>query len=1018
MRKFEEWLSSITPARVRIASLVAVTALALLDHFTTQISYTLPYVLVCVLAAWGAGLRWGLTLALLTVTARSAEELLKSGMAWWIVSLNWITRFAGSAVAVALAARVAAHKRSLEQTVAARPAGLATEVAQHRETQVQLRSILERFEELAAHIPEVFWITDPAKQRMLYLSPAYEKIWGLPCQSAYDNAQSWLQSVHPEDRRRVTERLPRQVEGDYAEHYRIVQPDGTVRWICDRAFPVRDAQGCVQRLVGFSSDITELVQTQRTLREQEARLRTVVQAAPVILFALDAAGRITFQEGQGLARTGVSGGADLGLTTEQACPHVPQAIANAHRALAGEAVDEVVDFGEHSFHYRYQPQFDATGKVTGVIGVATDVTEREQARRCLRLEHDAAQALAAARTVESAAPGLLEAIGQQLGWDFTALWLREPEHGMMGIRAAWHRPMATLERFAAAVRASAPDPGVGLPGRVGASGSAIWLAELNRENLPRLWVEAQRAQLLSAAAFPIVRDGAVVGALECFSRVVRPADAGVVETLATVGMNLSQLLARKEVEQRLETQAQILACLTEGVALVEPNSAICLTNPAFDQMFGYSHGEMLGLEGWTLIDRPTEDAQTLVREAAAGALRTGRWSQELPLRKRCDGAFPSLTTLSPLRAEGPPRLVVTVLDRTARKRAEEALRASEERHRKLLELLPHACLLLDSQGRITAANPAAARLHGLAGVPEMIGQSFASFVRPDQHARARARLTQAAAGQPLPPLAYTLQRADGSPVIAEVTTIVLRDAGGAPDGFITLARDITERRRLEPEIIEISDRMQAHFGQEMHDGLCPVLVGAAFDASALHRRLAPLLPAEAPALARLSRVLEQAITDASRLSRGLFPVTLENSALAAALRELAESPDRPGGLRGRFVEEGGPVLLNHHPAAIHLFRIAQEALNNAVKHSGACQLTIRLLQAPDSLTMTVTDDGVGLPPNARSGPGLGLHIMACRARALGGELDINPLPDGGTEVRCRLPWPLVRSSPPEPALRT
>ena len=116
----------------------------------------------------------------------------------------------------------------------------------------------QRFRQLSENIHEVFWMTDPAKDKMLYISPAYEQIWGRTVQSLYDSPESWLEGIHGEDRQRVLQAaLTKQVSGLYDEEYRIVRPDGDIRWIHDKCFPVRDSKGTVYRLVGVAEDITE-----------------------------------------------------------------------------------------------------------------------------------------------------------------------------------------------------------------------------------------------------------------------------------------------------------------------------------------------------------------------------------------------------------------------------------------------------------------------------------------------------------------------------------------------------------------------------------------------------------------------------------------------------------------------------------------------------------------------------------------------------------------------------------------
>lgn len=120
-----------------------------------------------------------------------------------------------------------------------------------------LRDSEERFRQLAENIEDVFWLSDPGKMQMLYVSPAYARIWGRSCTSLLEHPASWLAGIHPEDRARVEATLPNQLLGPWEETYRIVRPDRSVRWIRDRAFPVRNAENEVYRVAGVSRDITQ-----------------------------------------------------------------------------------------------------------------------------------------------------------------------------------------------------------------------------------------------------------------------------------------------------------------------------------------------------------------------------------------------------------------------------------------------------------------------------------------------------------------------------------------------------------------------------------------------------------------------------------------------------------------------------------------------------------------------------------------------------------------------------------------
>lgn len=124
-------------------------------------------------------------------------------------------------------------------------------------SEAALRESEARYRQLTENINEVFWMTDPEKRSNYFTSPAYETVWGRSVESLLAEPKSFLESVHPEDKERVTAALPGQVTGDYDIEYRIIRPDGTLRWIRDRAFPVKDAEGKVYRVAGIAEDITE-----------------------------------------------------------------------------------------------------------------------------------------------------------------------------------------------------------------------------------------------------------------------------------------------------------------------------------------------------------------------------------------------------------------------------------------------------------------------------------------------------------------------------------------------------------------------------------------------------------------------------------------------------------------------------------------------------------------------------------------------------------------------------------------
>jgi len=166
---------------------------------------------------------------------------------------------------------------SLVRSLGARVAALESELAVARETDKQLEDSEEKFRQVTDTIDEVFWMTDPRKNSMLFISPAYERIWGRSCQSLLDDPWSYIESIHPQDRETVIAALPRQADGTYDIEYRIVRSDGDVRWIRDKAFPVRNDAADVYRVVGVAQDITENKNLIRDLNLEKERTERLLE---------------------------------------------------------------------------------------------------------------------------------------------------------------------------------------------------------------------------------------------------------------------------------------------------------------------------------------------------------------------------------------------------------------------------------------------------------------------------------------------------------------------------------------------------------------------------------------------------------------------------------------------------------------------------------------------------------------------------------------------------------------------
>ena len=215
-----------------------------------------------------------------------------------------------------------------------------------------------------------------------------------------------------------------------------------------------------------------------------------------------------------------------------------------------------------------------------------------------------------------------------------------------------------------------------------------------------------------------------------------------------------------------------------------------------------------------------------------------------------------------------------------------------------------------------------------------------------------------------------------------------------------LRGEILRRKRLEKEILEISEREQTRIGRELHDSLGQQLTGIAIMSKALQQRLASRSPDEAARAGELAQLTSRAIEETRQLSRGLHPVTLDENGLMAALQTLAAATQGITGVSCAF-QCDNPVLVGDASTAVHLYRIAQEAVSNAIRHGRAGRISIALNADHSRATLSIVNDGRPFPKRLPKKRGMGLQVMGYRAEVIGGILDVQQGPAGGTQVTCR-----------------
>jgi len=347
-----------------------------------------------------------------------------------------------------------------------------------------------------------------------------------------------------------------------------------------------------------------------------------------------------------------------------------------------------------------------------------------------------------------------------------------------------------------------------------------------------------------------------------------------------------------------------------------------------------------------------------------------------------------------------------VRQRTAElQQTNDRLQESEERFRLLVEgVADYAIIMLDARGRVASWNAGATRIHGFEA-REIVEQNFACFFPAEDVLRRKPerQLADAARHGRHEDEGWRLRK-DGARFWANVITTPLHDTAGTLYGFAQITQDITTIRALERQVLQISEQEQRRIGHDLHDGLGQELTGLAFLAQNLARKLAAQHLPEAPEASRLESLTTTAIEHIRELARGFSPVELGPDGLQAALRELADKVASIFGLHSQIACDPAARITND-TAALHLFRIAQEAVNNAVRHAKASRIDIGLRKVDNDIVLTIQDDGQGLPVPPHRAPGIGHSVMQYRAHMIGASLTIGAGDGKGTRVECIYPNP-------------
>ena len=806
-------------------------------------------------------------------------------------------------------------------------------------------------------------------------------LFGVASDSLSAPGRDFYSYLHPADRQHVSQAVTeaREKLSPYRVEFRSVHPDGTVRWISGAGEFQYTKRGDPVRMLGIAVDITDRKLAERALLSSEEKFSRAFRESPVALTLTSTRDHRyldvnqTFEEATGWRRDEVIARTpfDINIWADP-----------AEREELAKVVLEKKTLRDFEVHYRRKNGSMGVGlasadliEINGepcILSAVVDITARKRAEEALRRkEHD-----------------LVEA--QRLA--HLGSWEWEIKTGLIH----WSEELYRIYGL---------DPAKPVP---------------TFEELPKLYTAESWNQIRKAMAtrlFPdmeleLIRPDGSTRWLHTRFEVTRDRQ-GTVTILRGVSRDITE--EKQTADQLRESKSKLAVVVDsamDAIITVDNQQRIVLFNPAAEKMFQCPASEAVGTHLNRFIPPPFRSVHNRHIEQFAKTGITNRTMGMMGALSavRSNGeAFPMEASISRAETDGKKLLTVIIRDVTEQVRAEQALLESEQKFRRLIEHIGDALAVDDVQGRVVFANDQFLSLFGLR--PEEIGRiSLEDYVAPEHRAAVRDRHNRLMRGEEeLDQHEYEGVRSDGTRVWVDANIVVIRDAEGKVVGSQKILRDVTERKRSEQAMASIGRRLiEAHeeertrIGRELHDDINQRLALLAVELD----RWSETLPSN-PQLENYVRNAQQHIheiaKDVQTLSHRLHSSKLDYLGLPTAAnsfcRELSEKSD----VAVKFSQAGVPRSIPKE-VSLCLFRVLQEALQNAVKHSGVKNFTVDLRGTSEAVELTVIDTGSGFDEQeAFTRQGLGLISMRERLQLVNGELSVESHRGVGTTIRARVP---------------
>jgi PAS domain S-box-containing protein len=826
--------------------------------------------------------------------------------------------------------------------------GVIFDITQRRQMEEALRESEERFRQLAEHIHEVFWMCDPDITEMQYVSPAYEEIWGRPCQSLYAEPRSFLEAIHPEDREHFLAISQQRMRTGYDVEYRVVRPDGRIRWIRDRAFPIRDESGEVYRVAGLAQDITGRRRAEEALRQQAQIIDQIHDS----VISTDLDGYVTSWNKGAERLTGYP-------ATEVLGQHISFLYPEDQREFLQHGVIEPLKAkGVHEIEARMQNKAgeiiyvhlslsllkDNRGIPTGMVGYSMDISRQKQAEEALK-----ARARQQAAVAELGQRALLET-------DLSALM--DQAVTLVG---------QTLEVAYCKILELLPD-GEALLLRAGVG----WKEDLVGQVTLNTTTTSQASYTLYASEVVIVQD---LHTETRFKGDPLLLDHGLVSGISVIIHGQEQpfgILGAYTSQRRTFSQ--------DDVHFLQAVANVLATAFERKRVEEALQRYVLRLEFLQKIDRVIMAAQS-PQEIANAALR-----HILQLLVPCQRASVALfdfetdeAVLLAVSAEGDTHL-------------------SPGEHIPLEAYVDVASL---RRGQYQFVDDLQAMERLSLTDEQLLAEGLRSIIRLPLISRGEliGCLSLGAAA----PQAFSAEHMETARQLANSLAIAIQNARL----FEQVRAGQEQLRRLTRQVVTAQEEDRRRVSRELHDEAGQALTALKINLELLQADLPAEFTALRQSLSEAIALTDETMDEMRRLAHTLRPPALDAVGLNPTLEDLCRDFARRTHLSVNYV--GAEVSGLPDAAAICFYRVLQESLTNVARHAHADQVQVALRCDADRVSLSVEDNGRGFDTggvisNSNQDAGIGLLGMRERLELLGGRLEINSRPGRGTRLVAHIPW--------------